>query len=51
MVWKCHDILCNFFGFFGLEVTLGKDTKMKATSVTVLVIFSKVPFQNFSDHN
>ena len=34
--------LCS--SFFFLESALGKDASMKAASVTVMVIFSKVPF-------
>ena len=36
--------LCSFFFFFFFESALGKDASMKAASVTVMVIFSKVPF-------
>ena len=36
---------------FCLESTLGKDTWMRAASVTVMVIFLKVPFWKLLDHN
>ena len=36
---------------FCLQPTLGKDTWMRATSVTVMVTFSKVPFWKLLDHN
>ena len=51
MVWRCHGIPCVYFYFFCLEPTLGKDTWMRATSTTVMVIFSKVLFWKLLDHN
>ena len=41
---------CSFL-FFCLEPTLRKDTWMRAISTTVIVIFSKLPFQKLLDHN
>ena len=41
-----------FFFFVCLEVTLlGKDTWMRATSATAMVIFSKVLFRKLLDHS
>ena len=51
MVWRCHGILCVYFYFFCLEATLGKDTKMRATSATVMAIFSRVLFRKLLDHS
>ena len=52
MVWICHGILCVhfyfYFYFFCLEATLGQD---RATSATVMVIFSKVPFRKLLYHS
>ena len=52
MVWRCHGILCVhfyfYFYFFCLEATLGQD---RATSATVMVIFSKVPFRKLLYHS
>lgn len=39
------------FLFFCLELTVRKNAWMKATSVTVMVSFSKVPFWKFLDHS
>ena len=51
MVWRCHGILC-FHGFFCyLEATLGKDTCIRATSATAMIIFSKVLFRKLLDHS
>ena len=63
MVWRGYGILCIHFYFillyfilfiylfFCLEETLGKDTYMRATSATDLVILSTVPFRKFPNHN
>ena len=52
MAWRCHGILCfHFYFFFCLEATLGKDTWMRATSATAMVIFSRVLFRKLLDHN
>ena len=40
--------LIFIFIFFGLEATLGQD---RATSATVMVIFSKEPFQKLLYHS
>ena len=52
MVWRCHGILFVhfyfYFYFFCLEATLGQD---RATSATVMVIFSKVPFRKLLYHS
>ena len=39
MVWRCHGIPCVHFYF--LFYVLGKDTWMRASSATVVVIFRK----------
>ena len=44
-------LLFIYLFIFCLEATLGEDTLMRATSATVLVIFSKVSFRKFPDHN
>ena len=41
----------SFLFFFCLEATLGKDTWMRATSATAMVIFSRVLFRKLLDHN
>ena len=57
LTFKCYGdvmVFCVFmfiFQFFCLEATLVEDTKMRATSATDLVIFSKWPFRKFPDHN
>ena len=58
MVWRFHGILCFHFYFIlfclfvCLEVTLlGKDTWIRATSATAMVIFSKVLFRKLLDHS
>ena len=54
LVWRCHGILFVhfyfyfYFYFFCLEATLGQD---RATSATVIVIFSKVPFRKLLYHS
>ena len=52
MAWRCHGILFVhfyfYFYFFCLEATLGQD---RATSATVMVIFSKVPFRKLLYHS
>ena len=47
-------VFCVFifiFIFFCLEPTLGKDTWMRVTSATAIVIFSKVLFRKLLDHS
>ena len=52
MAWRCHGILFVhfyfYFYFFCLEATLGLD---RATSATVMVIFSKMPFRKLLYHS
>ena len=47
MLWYS---VCSFL-FFCLEPTLRKDIWMRATSATVMIIFSKVPFGKLHNHN
>ena len=44
-------VFCVFIFIFCLEPTLGKDTWMRASSATVMVFFSKLPFWKLLDHN
>ena len=49
-VWRCHDIPCAHFYFLS-EPTLRKDAWIRATSATVMVIFSKVLLWKVLDHS
>ena len=45
-------VFCVFIFFFlAFEATLGKDTWIRATSATAMVIFSKVLFRKLLDHS
>ena len=41
MIWRCHGILRVYRYYFCLEPTAGKDTWIRTTSVTVMVILFK----------
>ena len=44
-------IFILFYFIFCLEPTVRNNTWMRASSITVMVIFSKVPFCKFLDHS
>ena len=51
MVWRRHGIPRVRYYYLCLEPTVRKDTWMRTTSVTVMVIFSKVAFWKLLDHS
>ena len=50
VVWKWHRIPRVHRYYFCLEPTVRKNTWMRTTSITVMVIFSKVAFWKLLDH-
>ena len=52
MVWRWHGIPRVYCYYFSLEPTVRKDTRMRTTSVTFMVIsFSKVALWKLIDHS